>query len=128
MNEAEAKPKKSTAVRWVLIGAVALLLAPVAQCSIAATKDGPGKKPLDLTAEQAAGNCIGELQLEYRANGMRIVGRTEDFAAQAKTDLRMDLDGKVILVDLSTGGSTRYVSCTVERAKDGSTQTSVTVK
>ena len=127
MNETEAKPKKSTTTRWLLIGAVAVLLAPIAQCSIAATK-GPVRTPLTLSNDEAAGNCIGELQLEYKANGMHIVGRMEDFSVTSKTDLRMDLDGKVILVDLSTGGSTRYVSCVVARAKDGSTQTSVTVK
>lgn len=118
--------KRSHTLRWVFVGLAALIVVPIAQCSIGLAK-GPDKTPLGLSDADAAGNCIGELQLEYKQNGMHIVGRTEDFTLKSKTDLRMELEGKVILVDLNTGGYTRYLTCVVERAKDGSTQTIVTV-
>jgi hypothetical protein len=128
VNETEAKPKKSTTVRWVLIGAVALLLAPIAQCSIAATKDDPAKKPLDLTAEQAAGKCIGEMQLDYQAKGLRAVARTEDFSVTGNQNGQMGLFGKVTIVDLSSGGQVRDVNCLIEViSSGGSTTTSYRV-
>ncbi|MCI0141533.1 hypothetical protein KNN17_08060 [Arthrobacter bambusae] len=120
------QPKKNT-LRWALITLSALVVLFVAQCSIALAKD-PSKTPLNLTDAGAAGNCIGELQLEYQANGMHIVGRAEDFTVTSKTDVRTELDGKVTLVDLNTGGSFRRITCVVERGKDGSVQTSPSVR
>lgn len=115
--------KKTHPLRWLLVGFIALLFVPVAQCSIASSND-PSKKPLGISDDEAAGNCIGELQLTYKAQGIHIVGKTNDFSTTSKTDLRIDLAGKVTAVDLSSGGTIKNVTCTVERGHDGSVQTS----
>jgi hypothetical protein len=124
VNETEAKPKKSTTTRWVLIGLVAVLVAPIAQCSIAAAKDDHAKKPLNLTAEQAAGKCIGEMQLDYQSKGLHAVARTEEFSVTGNDNGQMGLVGKVTIVDLSTGGQVRDVNCLIAATSNsGSTTT-----
>jgi len=118
-----AKPRKKLGpIAWLGIGFGALALVPLVQGFVAMGND-PAKKPLGLSTEDAAGKCIGELQLQQ--SRLHIVGKTSDFSSVTTTDTRLDLKGRVTVVDLASGGSIKTVTCVVARGHDGSIQTSV---
>ncbi len=118
-----AKPRKKLGpIAWLGIGIGALILVPVVQGAVAMGND-PAKKPLALSTEDAAGKCIGELQLQQ--SKLHVVGRPSDFSAVTTTDTRLDLTGWVTVVDLASGGNIKNVTCVVARGHDGSIQTSV---
>lgn len=118
-----AKPRKKLgALAWTGICVAGLLIVPVTQFAIAMGND-PAKKPLGLSTEDAAGKCIGELQLQQ--SKLHIVVRPSDFSAVTTTDTRLDLKGRVTVVDLASGGNIKTVTCVVARGHDGSIQTSV---
>lgn len=112
-------PKKT---RWGLISLVILALLGVliaVQFAKAGASDAR-KKPLTLTAEQAAEKCIGEMQLDYRASGQSLTARTEDFTVTGNNPGQMGLAGKAII-----SGASRDVNCLIDVISgDGSTVTS----
>jgi len=120
MNNLEVgAPKKSHWFGWAIV-VVVLFGVLVAIQFVTASANDKRKKPLELTAEQAAGKCIGEVQLDYQAKGQRVVGRTEDFTVTGNNPGQMGVAGKITIDGLSSN-----VNCLIDViSSDGSTVTS----
>ena len=108
-------------IRWGLIALVimGLLCALIVVQFVNAGASDARKKPLDLTTEQAAGKCIGEMQLDRAKIGI-VVARVEDFTSAGNNPGQMGVAGKVIV-----NGSPMAVNCLIDVISgDGSTVTS----
>ena len=109
-------------VKWLAVMVILGIVYVSVTVSHAEAND-PRKKPINLTLEQAAGKCIGEVQLDYQAKGLHAVARTEDFSVTGNDNGQMGLIGKVTIVDLSTGGTVRAVNCLIDAQSSGSATT-----
>lgn len=106
-------PKK---IRWGLIALVIMVLLGAllaVQFAMASANDAR-KKPLNLSAEEAAGKCIGEVQLDYRAAGQTATAKTEDFSITGNNPGQMGVAGKIAI-----SGATRNVNCLIDVVSSG---------